>query len=82
MTQDDGVRAHRILSEAELVPGAALPKTHDGIAIDTLAPTSACHVAAEDFMNVDFRSIGADQAIAVALSELDRDVFEQRLAPN
>jgi hypothetical protein len=54
---------------------------HALILVDSDVTSARLEIAAEDFNERGLAAaVGADQAVAVALTELDRDVFEQRLA--
>ena len=78
MTHDHGVE-HRIVLEGELV----LAQLADAlVGVDADIARARLQIAAEDLHQGGLAAaVGADQAVAVAVAELDGDVLEQRLGP-
>ena len=60
-----------------------LPQFADAFGcVDGYVPAARFEIAAEDLHESGFAAtIGADQPIAIAPAEFDRDVFEEGLAP-
>jgi len=78
VAHDHGIQ-HRIILEGELIL-TQLAKALVGVHRDVTR--GRLQIAAEDFHERGFAAaVGADQTVAVAVAEFDRDVLEQGLGP-